>query len=190
MTDPAIFDPRDLNFKNPYGAVPSGTVVCFTLRPPRAGGYSRGRLTARFESRNNEEQIIPLPWVDSQLGVDQFRGTLDVGTYVGLVWYSFVLEGLDGRRAELGPYQLTVYQGEEAVPTWFGEGMTYQIFPDRFCRSRIPDPTGLVGGRTSFSRRRRTTAMARRTMTASTPCWAATRTSPVCATRPTSGACG
>ena len=26
--------------------------------------------------------------------------------------------------------------------------MTYQIFPDRFCRSRIPDPTGLVGGRT------------------------------------------
>ena len=148
MTDPAIFDPRDLNFKNPYGAVPSWTVVCFTLRPPRAGGFSRGRLTARFESRNNEEQIIPLPWVDSQLGVDQFRGTLDVGTYVGLVWYSFVLEGLDGRRAELGPYQLTVYQGEEAVPTWFGEGMTYQIFPDRFCRSRIPDPTGLVGGRT------------------------------------------
>ena len=71
-----------------------------------------------------------------------------MGTYVGLVWYSFVLEGLDGRRAELGPYQLTVYQGEEAVPTWFGEGMTYQIFPDRFCRSRIPDPTGLVGGRT------------------------------------------
>ena len=148
LTDPAIFDPRDLNFKNPYGAVPSGTVVCFTLRPPRAGGFSRGRLTARFESRNNEEQIIPLPWVDSQLGVDQFRGTLDVGTYVGLVWYSFVLEGLDGRRAELGPYQLTVYQGEEAVPTWFGEGMTYQIVPDRFCRSRIPDPTGLVGGRT------------------------------------------
>ena len=148
MTDPAIFDPRDLKFKNPYGAVPSGTVVCFTLRPPRAGGFSRGRLTARFESRNNEEQIIPLPWVDSQLGVDQFRGTLDVGTYVGLIWYSFVLEGLDGRRAELGPYQLTVYQGEEAVPTWFGEGMTYQIFPDRFCRSRIPDPTGLVGGRT------------------------------------------
>ena len=148
MTDPVIFDPRDLNFKNPYGAVPSGTLVPFTLPPPRAGGFSRGRLTARFESRNNEEQIIPLPWVDSQLGVDQFRGTLDVGTYVGLVWYSFVLEGLDGRRAELGPYQLTVYQGEEAVPTWFGEGMTYQIFPDRFCRSRIPDPTGLVGGRT------------------------------------------
>ena len=86
--------------------------------------------------------------MDSRLGVDQFRGALDVGTYVGLIWYSFVLEGLDGRRAELGPYQLTVYQGEETVPTWFGEGMTYQIFPDRFCRSRIPDPAGLVGGRT------------------------------------------
>ena len=86
--------------------------------------------------------------MDSQLGVDQFRGTLDVGTYVGLVWYSFVLEGLDGRRAELGPYQLTVYHGGGAVPAWFGEGVTYQIFPDRFRRSRIPDPTGMVGGRT------------------------------------------
>ena len=25
--------------------------------------------------------------------------------------------------------------------------MTYQIFPDRFRRTRIPDPTGMVGGR-------------------------------------------
>lgn len=120
MTDPAIFDPRDLNFKNPYGAVPSGTVVCFTLRPPRAGGFSRGRLTARFESRNNEEQIIPLPWVDSQLGVDQFRGTLDVGTYVGLVWYSFVLEGLDGRGRSWGPISSPSIRGRRPSPPGLG----------------------------------------------------------------------
>ena len=35
----------------------------------------------------------------------------------------------------------------EEVPAWFGEGVTYQIFPDRFRRSRIPDPAGMVGGR-------------------------------------------
>ena len=29
---------------------------------------------------------------------------------------------------QLGPYQLTVYDGGEEVPAWFGEGMTYQIF--------------------------------------------------------------
>ena len=34
------------------------------------------------------------------------------------------------------------------MPAWFGRGVTYQIFPDRFCRSHIPDPVGMVGGRT------------------------------------------
>ena len=55
---------------------------------------------------------------------------------MGLVWYSFGLERLDGKgRKMFGPYQLTVYDGGEVVPEWFGEGTTYQIFPDRFCRS-------------------------------------------------------
>ena len=76
-----------------------------------------------------------------------FAVTLETGDYVGLVWYSFRLEGLDGRREELGPFQLTVYDGAEEVPAWFGEGVTYQIFPDRFRRTRVPDPTGTVGGR-------------------------------------------
>ena len=51
------------------------------------------------------------------------------------------------RGEQLGPFQLTVYDGGEAVPAWFGEGMTYQIFPDRFRRLRVPDPKGMVGGR-------------------------------------------
>ena len=34
------------------------------------------------------------------------------------------------------------------TPDWFGRGVSYQIFPDRFCRSRIPDPAGMVGDRT------------------------------------------
>ncbi len=69
-----------------------------------------------------------------------FDIALETGDYVGLVWYSFRLEGLDGRREELGPFQLTVYDGAEEVPAWFGEGVTYQIFPDRFRRTRVPDP--------------------------------------------------
>ena len=88
-----------------------------------------------------------MPWVGMELDRDLFRATLDTGDYVGLVWYSFRLEGLDGRQEELGPYQLTVYDGAEDVPEWFGEGVTYQIFPDRFRRTRVPDPTGMVGGR-------------------------------------------
>ena len=142
------YNSRDLRYKNPYGAVASGTQVQFTLRPPRQECFCHASLTARFESRSNEILLIKMPWAGFELGRDMFSAALDTEGYVGLVWYSFRLEQLDGRWMELGPYQLTVYDGEEAVPSWFGEGVTYQIFPDRFRRSRIPDPEGLVGGRT------------------------------------------
>ncbi len=141
------YDSRDPRYKTPYGAVAAGTLVRFTLRPARAEGFSIARLTARFESRGGEEMTLPMPWVGLDGARDLFRAELDTKDYVGLVWYSFELEGIDGRRRELGHYQLTVYDGSETVPDWFGQGVTYQIFPDRFCRSRLPDPAGMVGGR-------------------------------------------
>ena len=147
MTYQPTYNPRDEHYKQPYGAVSTGTVVRLTLRPPRSEGFSHATLTARFESRNNQTVTLPMPWQGFELGQDVFTARLDTSGYVGLVWYSFRLDRLDGRKQELGPYQLTVYDGSERVPRWFGEGVTYQIFPDRFRRSRIPDPAGLVGGR-------------------------------------------
>ena len=148
MTCQPIYDSRDARYKTPYGAVAAGTVVQFTLRPPRAAGFSRASLEARFESRNDETLTLSMPWAGMELGQDLFRAQLDVGDYIGLVWYSFRLEGIDGRNQELGPYQLTVYDGREEVPSWFGEGMSYQIFPDRFRRAKSRDAAGLVGPRT------------------------------------------
>lgn len=142
------YDSRDPQYKTPYGAAASGTQVQFTLRPPRAEGFSHASMTARFESRFNEILVLKMPWQGFELGQDLFSVSLDTEGYVGLVWYSFRLERPGGSRQELGPYQLTVYDGTEEVPDWFGQGVTYQIFPDRFCRSRIPDPEGMVGGRT------------------------------------------
>ena len=148
MTGPTIFDSRDSRYKEPYGAVTSGTKVTLTLRPPRAEGYSWARLSARFEFRADEMVEIPMPWSGLDGDRDVFTCVLDTVDYVGLVWYTFTLERLDGKKGEqLGPFQLTVYDGGEAVPAWFGEGMTYQIFPDRFRRLRVPDPNGMVGGR-------------------------------------------
>ena len=147
MCDAQTFDSRDTRYKQPYGAVPSGTVVQLTLRPPRSGGFSKGVLIAYFEHRQEERHEQPMTWAGLDGDRDVFQTALDTGDYVGIVWYSFRLEGLDGRQEELGPYQLTVYDGAEDVPEWFGEGVTYQIFPDRFRRTRVPDPTGMVGGR-------------------------------------------
>ena len=147
MTEP-IYNSRDPRCKSPYGAAASGTPVLLTLRPPRQEGYSRALLTARFEAREDEVRAVPMPWSGLDGDRDLFSCVLDTGDYVGLVWYTFTLERLDGKKSQqLGPYQLTVYDGGEEVPAWFGEGMTYQIFPDRFRRTRVPKPDGLVGGR-------------------------------------------
>ena len=142
------YDSRDSRYKTPYGAVASGTQVQFTLRPPRTECFSCASLTARFESWNDQIVVMKMSWLGHEEGQDIFSAELDTTGYVGLVWYSFQLKQFKGLKQDLGPYQLTVYDGEETVPGWFGEGVTYQIFPDRFARSRVPDPEGLVGGRT------------------------------------------
>ena len=142
------FDPFDLQCKKPFGAVPSGTAVRFALRPNRAEGFSRAILTARFEQRNNETLFIDLPWRATTRDKDIFAGKLNVGDYAGLIWYSLRLEAFDGRTWTSPEYQLTVYDAADQPTSWFGEGVTYQIFPDRFCRLSVPDPAGMVGGRT------------------------------------------
>ena len=142
------FDSRDSRYKQPYGAVPSGTQVSLTLRPLRTEGFSQAVLIAYFESSQERRLELPMAWDGIDGDRDVLKVVLDTGDHVGLIWYSFRLEGLDGRQEELGPYQLTVYDGTDQVPGWFGEGVTYQIFPDRFRRTRVPDPTGMPGGRT------------------------------------------
>ena len=118
------YDSRDPRYKTPYGAVASGTQVQFTLRPPRKECFCHASFSARFESRHSETILMKMPWQGHDLGQDIFSAELDTTSYVGLVWYSFRLEQLDGRWIELGPYQLTVYDGMETVPGWFGEGIT------------------------------------------------------------------
>ena len=147
MTDTTIFDSRDPRCKTPFGAAASGVPVLLTLRPPRGDGWSRAFLKARFEFRGDETVTLPMPWTGLEGDRDLFSCSLDTTGYLGLVWYSFRLERLDGRVLELPERQLTVYDGAVTVPAWFGEGVTYQIFPDRFRRTDIPDPTGMVGGR-------------------------------------------
>ena len=148
MLDAQTYDSKDLRFKTPYGAVPGGTEVTFTLRPLRAEGYSRGVLTARLEAWDNRRIEVPMAWTGLDGARDMFTGSINTKGYMGLIWYSFRLERLDGKSGkESQEYQLTVYDENDRVPRWFGEGMAYQIFPDRFCRLTVPNPAGMVGGR-------------------------------------------
>ncbi len=133
----------------PSGAVPMGETVSFTLRPLRAEGFSAVFLTLSFEQDGGKNVSLPLPWTGLSGAHELFSASFPLpADYTGLVWCSLTAARADGRATSFGPFQLTVYDDSEAVPHWFGRGVTYQIFPDRFCRTAVPDPAGMPGGRT------------------------------------------
>lgn len=143
-----VFSSRDENCKSPYGAVLCGTAVRFTLRPDPAEGFASCSLLTydEFADARGETALSPC--------ADGFTGTFPAPETATLIWYTFRFSRPDGSCVTWGkggygdetPYQLTVYR-DPHTPDWFGRGVTYQIFPDRFCRLSVPDPTGIFGGR-------------------------------------------
>lgn len=158
-----FFDSRSPKCKTPFGAVAAGTEVTFTLRPPRA--WACKRVFAHFDHEfGNERFTFPAEWIGFEEDCDVYRFILDTSKMLGPIWYHFSYE-MDGRLGGyIGPaqgraggvgarfdenppnYQLTVFEKND-TPSWYGRGMTYHIFPDRFHRSQIPDPVGMVGVR-------------------------------------------
>lgn len=145
------FDSRNSQCKFPFGAAVCGAEVSFRLLGRE--DYTAAQLVARFEFAG-EDHMIPL----SPDG-DDFAGTLRAPDAPELIWYCFRLERADGRILWLGKdgladreeglprWQLTVYDDARPTPDWFGRGVSYQIFPDRFCRLAVPDARGMVGDR-------------------------------------------
>ena len=155
------FDPRDHHCKSPFGAVPCGTRVQLCLRPEAGAAVTRCELLAHAEFADT--------WTATELSPAQecgnavFRGEYSAPRDADLVWYHFRLFWADGGTSCYGkaglcawdtvePWQLTVYDDTHKTPEWFGRGVTYQIFPDRFCRAKKREITGLVGPRTLHER--------------------------------------
>ena len=139
------FNSRDPACKSHFGAAPCGTEVSFSVfaGPEEVTG---GQLLL-LEEFSGQERAIPMTWADGAL-----RCVYRTPEEPELVWYAFSLTRPDGQALRLdknsGRWQLTVYDGQSRTPGWFGQGVSYQIFPDRFCRSRMPRPEGMVGRRT------------------------------------------
>lgn len=143
------FDSRDKRCKEPFGAVAAGTAVHFALQDET---YYGCELLVRREFAGAED-VCPLPPAEGG-----FAGSYTAPGNGELCWYGFRLTDGDGRQVWFGKnglqdapekmarWQLTVYE-PTPVPPWFGEGVTYQIFPDRFRRVSLPDVSHMVGRR-------------------------------------------
>ena len=143
------FDPRDMRCKTPFGAAPCSTEVRFTLFDDAFCGCE----LLVYREFAGAEDVCPLPPAEGG-----FSGAYTTPGEGELCWYVFRLTRWDGTLSYLGKnglrpdrdgaerWQLTVYE-DTGTPDWFGRGVTYQIFPDRFRRTGTPDVSGMVGRR-------------------------------------------
>lgn len=143
------FDPRDIRCKTPFGAAPCSTEVRFTLFDDAFCGCE----LLVYREFAGAEDVCPLPPAEGG-----FSGAYTAPGEGELCWYVFRLTRWDGTLSYLGKnglrpdrdgaarWQLTVYE-DTGTPDWFGRGVTYQIFPDRFHRTGTPDVSGMVGRR-------------------------------------------
>ena len=156
MSEPFVFDPRHILCKDPFGAVSCGTEVTFHCRPLPSDGFTRCSLVLHREFADRTEHY-PLTLAGEEYERTHFTVTIPAPKEPDLVWYHFRFWQADGTCYALDksgyrsdgsiiPWQLTVY-AENHTPEWFGDGATYQIFPDRYCRLTEPKPEGLIGER-------------------------------------------
>ena len=143
-----VFDPRDAACKSPFGAAACGAEVFFTLRD---ADYYACELLVHREFAGVDEVCPLLP------AEGGFSGIYTAPQEADLCWYAFRFTRADGSTVcygrsgwcgqdALARWQLTVYE-DTPTPAWFGQGVTYQIFPDRFRRTSVPDVGGMVGRR-------------------------------------------
>ena len=150
------FDSRNTDCKQPFGAVPCGTAVRFRLYPaPDENIVGCTLLTyCEFNDSWQETELFQSELGDSAT----FSCVYTAPAEPELIWYHFRLRWADGGEScfgrggmqpwdQVAAWQLTVYDASRPTPDWFGRGVTYQIFPDRFRRSRRREVAGLVGER-------------------------------------------
>lgn len=144
-----MFHSRSLACKKPYGAAPAGEKIEFAAYPRREQGISH--MTLWVEEDGRQAEAYPMRWFGLAGARDQY-GASFTPPHAGLYWYWFTFDTADGPRFcargyggrcevldSMGDrFQLTVYDPSYRPPRWFGEGITYNIFPDRFCRDREP----------------------------------------------------
>lgn len=156
MSEPFVFDPRCELCKEPFGAVVCGQSVSFRCRPLTLEGFSHCSVILNHEFSGTRQEVELRP-TGTEGERSCFSGTISACGEPELTWYHFRFWRDDGSGCQLDktgyrsdglvdPWQLTVYR-ESHTPEWFGSGVTYQIFPDRFCRTSLPSPDGLIGDR-------------------------------------------
>ena len=128
--DIPVFDSRDPRYKTPFGAVPRGTMVTVTVRPPLSESFDRAVMVVYGEFADSRREVVL-----SHAGAEGDRA-LFTGAYMTpeepeLIWYCFRFTRQDGQTVWMGrngfcgegqahSWQQTVYDDSLPTPDWFG----------------------------------------------------------------------
>lgn len=136
-------------FREPFGAVETGTKVSLSIEI-KEGSPDSVRLMVW-----KGEEVSPAYYDMNDAGDGMYNAEFSVPEDACLLWYAFEIKarndrgeeytvyygnnhdglGGEGNVFDYSPecYQITVYKKDES-PSWYKDGIVYQIFPDRFNR--------------------------------------------------------
>ena len=89
----SMFHSRSTACKKPYGAIPAGQAVEFSVYPQRAQGALQ--VTLWIEEDGCQAESYPLHWCGYQGSHDRYTVTY-TPPHPGLYWYYFSVEMADG----------------------------------------------------------------------------------------------
>ena len=139
---------RENFYRNPFGAVHLGEKITLRLKITEPMKH----LKCYIVLWQNTEKLEPIEMINESANGDEviYVATFNAPKKRTLLWYHFVLENIESRffygdnELQVGgegiftdsnprSFQITVYE-KDKVPSWYEEGIVYQIFPDRFFR--------------------------------------------------------
>lgn len=140
-----LHDSHSLNFRSPFGAVTLGTEVTINIEVENCEGvfleliHFKGFCESIPMERKTEEEGQDNHTYSAVIKT-QDTGLLNyfftIKRYGETLYYGNNAEGLGGKgclqKYDPKPFQITVYK-DFKVPSWYKEGIIYQIFVDRFC---------------------------------------------------------
>lgn len=135
-------------YRSIFGAAPTDAVI--TLRLQAQQTVNIQQVVVRLWQSSVGESVISMTWDEE---AKAFTAQLTMPAKGCLLWYYFIVRGEgytvyygnnpdqlggEGMTYDYEPpsYQITVYDKQTRTPDWFKHAIVYQIFPDRFYRSR------------------------------------------------------
>lgn len=138
------FNSRDLKYKTPFGAVPTGKTVTFNLQTGQEITEAKLLLTTnagieslemvKVEGSDADTGLWTVNYTPTRIAMDKYSFAVSDGSEMKVYGDDdgFFGPGTAGDVGSAKQYDLNVYDKNFKTPDWMKNGVMYQIFPDRF----------------------------------------------------------